>query len=257
MGGGLDLVAARALADQVAIGSPLRVGLLWRASTHGPSARQLRLRLVRASGEVVQDSALPLLGGRVAPSTLRASNVVRDEESLVVDARSAQAETVAVEVALDDSVPVRLGTVVSTGQGACVGWAFSGQPALATFGGSMDFAYCRARAGIGRFGLRARRSDVKLRWRSAAAMSAGYKVFVHVLDPSGQQVVAQRDAEPQDGERADSPAGCPAGGDTTDAYEVPAARGPRLPASTQSKWVSTTRATASGSRWRVARTTSC
>jgi hypothetical protein len=30
-------------------------------------------------------------------------------------------------------------------------------------------------------------------------MSQAYKVFVHVLDPSGQQVVAQRDAEPQDG----------------------------------------------------------
>ena len=30
-------------------------------------------------------------------------------------------------------------------------------------------------------------------------MSTGYKVFVHVLDPGGTQVVAQRDAEPQDG----------------------------------------------------------
>jgi hypothetical protein len=40
---------------------------------------------------------------------------------------------------------------------------------------------------------------VKLRWRSAAELQQAYKVFVHVLDASGQQVVAQRDAEPQDG----------------------------------------------------------
>jgi hypothetical protein len=40
---------------------------------------------------------------------------------------------------------------------------------------------------------------LKLRWRAAAPMDHAYKVFVHVLDPSGQQVVAQRDAEPQDG----------------------------------------------------------
>ena len=40
---------------------------------------------------------------------------------------------------------------------------------------------------------------VKLRWRSAAAMQQAYKIFVHVLDPSGEHVLAQRDAEPQDG----------------------------------------------------------
>jgi hypothetical protein len=41
--------------------------------------------------------------------------------------------------------------------------------------------------------------SVKLRWRSAAEMQQAYKVFVHVLDPAGEHVVAQRDAEPQDG----------------------------------------------------------
>ena len=30
-------------------------------------------------------------------------------------------------------------------------------------------------------------------------MQQAYKVFVHVLDPAGERVVAQRDAEPQDG----------------------------------------------------------
>jgi hypothetical protein len=40
---------------------------------------------------------------------------------------------------------------------------------------------------------------LKLRWRSMAELPQAFKVFVHVLDPSGQQVVAQRDSEPQDG----------------------------------------------------------
>ncbi len=46
--------------------------------------------------------------------------------------------------------------------------------------------------------------SVRLRWRAAAAMSQAYKVFVHVLDPAGQHVVAQKDAEPQDA-RAPTP----------------------------------------------------
>jgi hypothetical protein len=41
--------------------------------------------------------------------------------------------------------------------------------------------------------------SVKLRWRGGAEMQQAYKVFVHVLDPLGERVVAQRDAEPQDG----------------------------------------------------------
>ena len=105
---GVDRRAA--LPAEAAIGSPLRLGLLWRASATRPGVAQLKVRLVRASGEVVQDIALPLLGGRLSPSTLHAGNVVRDEQSLVVDAR-APAEPVAVEVALDDSEScVRLGT---------------------------------------------------------------------------------------------------------------------------------------------------
>jgi hypothetical protein len=59
---------------------------------------------------------------------------------------------------------------------------------------------------------------VKLRWRAAAAMSVGYKVFVHVLDPAGQQVVAQRDAEPQDGKAPTT--GWVAGEALDDSYQV-------------------------------------
>jgi len=40
---------------------------------------------------------------------------------------------------------------------------------------------------------------VFLRWRAQAPMDRSYKIFVHVLDASLQNVVAQRDAEPLDG----------------------------------------------------------
>jgi hypothetical protein len=40
---------------------------------------------------------------------------------------------------------------------------------------------------------------IQLHWRGLAEMDQAYKVFVHVLDPGGTQVVAQRDAEPKDG----------------------------------------------------------
>ena len=119
------------------------------------------------------------------------------------------------EVALDDSVPVRLGTVVSTGRAHVSD--DSGQPALATFGGSMDLLTAALEPASVASGS-AQKVNVKLRWRSAAAMSAGYKVFVHVLDPSGQQVVAQRDAEPQDG-KAPTSSWVP-GEAIDDAYEV-------------------------------------
>ncbi len=194
--GGLQLLASRPLPEQVAAGSPLRLGLLWRAASDAPGARQLRVRLVRASGDVVQDTALPLLGGRISPGTLRAGNVVRDEQNVVVDSR-APAEALSVEVAIDDAEPLRLGTVQVTGRPHVMD--DSGQAPLATFGSSMQLLAAAVEPGQVSPGGAGRKVTVKLRWRAGARMSVAYKVFVHVLDPTGQQVLAQRDAEPQDG----------------------------------------------------------
>jgi hypothetical protein len=191
--GGLELAAARPLPSDVASGSALRLGLLWQATADAPDAQEVRVRLVRASGEVVQDTSLPLLGGRVSPRTLRAGNVVRDEESLVVDPR-APAEAVSVELALDDSDDLRLGTLNLTGRAHV--FDASGATSLATFGGAMQLLSDAIEPGTV---SGSQTVTVKLRWRSAAAMPSAYKVFVHVLDPAGQQVVAQHDAEPQAG----------------------------------------------------------
>jgi hypothetical protein len=210
--GDLELVAIRPLVAELAVGSPLRLGLLWRATADAPSAQQVRVRLVRASGEVVQDSALPLLGGRVSPSTLHAGNVVRDEESLVVDPR-APAETVSVEVALDDSDDLRVGTLRLTGRAHV--FDDSAAAPLATFGGAMQLLSDSVDPGSV---SGPQKVTIKLRWRSAVAMSTAYKVFVHVLDPGRQQVVAQRDAEPQDGKAPTT--GWLVGEALDDSYEI-------------------------------------
>jgi hypothetical protein len=189
VGGGLQLVAARPLPAEAAVGSPLRVGLLWRAVQDGPSATQVRVRLIDGGGDVLQESVLPLLGGRAAPSALHAGNVVRDEQSIVVDARAPD-ERVSLEVALEDATQ-RLGSLNLTGRAHVMDT--SGAAALATFGEAMDLLAAKVEpAGD--------KPTVTLRWRGAARMRQAFKVFVHVLDPSGQHVVAQRDAEPKNGE---------------------------------------------------------
>jgi hypothetical protein len=192
IGGGLELIGARPLPAEVAIGSPLQVGLLWRAVQNQPPAAQFTMRLVSGSGEVVQESVLPLLGGRVAPSTLSEGNVVRDEQKFLISSR-APSEAMAVELATGDA-SVRLGSIKLTGRAHTFDSAAG--DVEATFGDSMQLlshevepAHARPAANV----------IVKLHWRSAAEIRQAYKVFVHVLDAAGQQVVAQRDAEPQDG----------------------------------------------------------
>jgi hypothetical protein len=167
----------------------MRIGLLWRATQDAPAASQLTLRLVRSSGQVVQETTLPLLGGRLSPSALRAGNVVRDEETLVVDAH-VPSEPLDLEVSMLDA-RVRLGSVKMTGRAHV--FDASDTPPEAVFGNAMQLLSDQLDSGD------PRKLTVKVRWRSAAEMKQAYKVFVHVLDPAGAQVVAQRDAEPLDG----------------------------------------------------------
>jgi hypothetical protein len=192
--GGLELVGARPLPAEAAPGGPLKVGLLWRVMRDGPEASQVKLRLVRASGEVVQESVLPLFGGRISAQALRAGNVVRDEQTIVVGAR-VPTEALSLELALLDG-HARLGQVNVTGRAHVFDAPASAADAARTFGGSMALL----RADVEPMEARAEQTvTVKLRWQSADEMPVAYKVFVHVLDPGGEKVVAQRDAEPQDG----------------------------------------------------------
>jgi hypothetical protein len=203
MGGGLELIGARPLVAEAAIGGPLRLGLLWRAVHDAPDAAQLDVRLVRAGGEVVQESSLPLLGGRLLPSALRAGNVVRDEQTLVVGA-NVPAEVVSVDVDVRgaggaplESSAVRLGSIALAGRAHAFDSSPSGDSRPeAFFGQAMQLLSDRLEPAQARPGGTL---TVHLRWRSAAEMHQVYKVFVHVLDPAAERVVAQRDAEPQDG----------------------------------------------------------
>ncbi len=201
LGGGLELIGSRPLLAEAAIGGPLRIGLLWRATRDAPDAVQLKVRLVRASGDVVQESMLPLLGGRLLPSALHAGNVVRDEQSILIGG-TVPSEALSLEMDLVDArgtsladAPVRLGSVKMTGRAHAVD-SSPGGTVEATFGASMELLDARLEPAQASSGGKV---VVKLRWRSAAPMTQAYKVFVHVLDPPGEHVVAQRDAEPQDG----------------------------------------------------------
>jgi hypothetical protein len=192
VGGGLELIGARPLPAEAASGSPLRIGLLWRAMQDQPPAAEFKMRLVRGSGEVVQESVLPLLGGSFSPSALHVGNVIRDEQNVLLSA-TAPAETLGLEVATSDA-SVRLGSLKLTGRPHQFDTS-TAEP-LATFGDGIQLLADQIEPAQARGGEKV---TVKVRWRSAAELHQAYKVFVHVLDPSGQQVVAQRDAEPQDG----------------------------------------------------------
>jgi hypothetical protein len=192
-GGGLELIGARPLPAEAAIGGPLKVGLLWRADRDAPEAREFKVRLVRETGEVVQETPLPLLGGRLLPSVLRAGNVVRDEQSFVIGGR-VPAENLSLELAMGGAA-VRLGNVKMTGRAHRFDGGTDARPE-ATFADSMQLLSDTLEPGEGKPNAKV---SVKLRWRGGAEMQQAYKVFVHVLDPLGERVVAQRDAEPQDG----------------------------------------------------------
>jgi hypothetical protein len=192
LGGGLELIAARPLPVEAAVGSPLRIGLVWRAVQDGPSAAEIKMRLIRANGDVVQESVLPLLGGRLSPSALRKGSVVRDEEALMLGPRL-PGEPLTVEVNVVDAW-VPLGSVKVNARSH--EFAVEGARAQAAFGGVIDLLEARLEPAELHGGGKL---TVKLRWRGAAEMAQAYKVFVHMLDPSGEKVVAQRDAEPRDG----------------------------------------------------------
>jgi hypothetical protein len=187
----------------VASGAALKLSLLWRAQLDAPQAAQAELRLVRESGEVVQRTPLPLLGGRFSLAQLKMGSVVRDEQTLVVGSRVPGNEMLAVEIGLLDqsgkplsSGPKRLGMLRVTGREHHLEPVPADQTAEATFGEAMQLVSHQLDQAPVKAGSTL---HVTLHWRGLADMQAAYKVFVHVLDPSATQVVGQRDAEPQDG----------------------------------------------------------
>jgi hypothetical protein len=87
----------------------------------------------------------------------------------------------------------RLGPIKMTGRAHVID---TSPVAQATFGEAIQLLSDKLEPAQARGGEKV---TVRLRWRGAAEMTQAYKVFVHVLDPTGERVVAQRDAEPQDG----------------------------------------------------------
>jgi hypothetical protein len=190
---GLELIGARALPEEVGSGAALRLALLWRAASDAPQTGQFTVKLARSTGEVVQETQLPVLGGRVQPSTLRAGNVVRDEQAITVSSR-VPPETLAVQVVVRDQT-ASLGVVKVTGRAHTLATPSDG-PVKADFGGVIGLQNARVQPASAKGGETVK---VVINWRAEAEIPSAYKVFVHVLDPAGTSVVAQKDAEPQDG----------------------------------------------------------
>ena len=198
--GGLELVAARAPGGDAWPGSRMRFGLLWLAQTDAPQARRLRVRLLRPDGQAVQETDLPLLGGRASPASLRMGNVVRDEQELEIGPQ-VSGDALRIEVMLGDGAGadrVTLGSINVAGRARV--FAGENEPAEAIFGERMQLVKHRLEPGAARGGETV---TVRLRWRALASIEHTYKIFVHVLDARGEQVLAQRDAEPLVGSRAD------------------------------------------------------
>jgi Dolichyl-phosphate-mannose-protein mannosyltransferase len=205
--GGLELRALRPLPSEAAAGGQLKLGLLWRAVADAPVAAVSEVRFIRQNGEVAQRTVLPLFGGRLQPAQLKRGNVVRDEESLLVSSRVPSDEPVNLEIGLLDAAgqalsadPVRIGTLRVTGRAHDVQpippGAADGSGGEATLGRVMQLVSDKLDPQQSKPGATVK---VQLHWRGLAEMDQAYKIFVHVLDPGGTQVVGQRDAEPKDG----------------------------------------------------------
>jgi hypothetical protein len=188
--GGLELLAGRVPSTEVSPGARVRVGLLWRIVSDAPPT-QVNLRLLRENGEIVQSTALPIARGR---SLQRGA--LRDEQVLELSAR-APAESLRLQAGVNGSVS-DIGVLKVAGRKRTFDTAATPK---AVFGESMAL--------LG-YELESARTNVtvKLRWRAEAQMDKSYKIFVHVLDDAMSNVLAQRDAEPQDG-RAPTPGWLP------------------------------------------------
>ena len=207
-GGGLELVASRSLPASAKTGDQLDVGLLWRAMQDQPSASAVQLELKRQDGQVVQQTTAPLLGGRYPPSELRAGTVVRDEQLLVVGPRAPD-EQLSLGVQLLDAsgavlsssqsdVSAMLGTISVQGRSHNMQPpADLGTPQNASFGDKLELLGTSLAPATAKPGAEV---SVRLHWKALAEMDTGYKVFIHVLDATQTQVLAQRDAEPHNGE---------------------------------------------------------
>jgi hypothetical protein len=127
---------------------------------------------------------------------------VRDEEEFEV-APHASGEELGVQLTLLDAsgAPVTSaarapGTIRVAGRTRTFAAANEPPAVEATFGDSMQLVRHRLDPQPAKPGGSL---TVQLRWHSVARIQRGYKIFVHVLDARGEQVLAQRDAEPQDG----------------------------------------------------------
>jgi len=145
---------------------------------------------------------LPLLGGRISPATLRSGTVVRDEQEFEL-APDAGGEELVLDLELLDAdgavlseAGSTLGSIVVAGRNRVFDSANEERPREATFGSGVGLI---SHALEPRSAKRSETVTVRLRWQGLERIERAYKIFVHVMDPSAERVLAQRDAEPLSG----------------------------------------------------------
>src|SRR5439155_20098030 len=122
--------------------------------------------------------------GRLQPSALRAGNVVRDEQSVLIGPRAPN-EPLTVEIELLQA-RARLGVVKMSGRAHVVdGAADASDQSPQTFASKMQLRGADVEPAEVR---PSQKTTVTLQWRGTAEMTPPYKVFVHVLDRDEKQV---------------------------------------------------------------------
>ena len=189
----VELVGSGISTGRVAAGSPVETTLLWRAE-QAPGPRELVLRLLGPADAVAHEQRLPTGDGRYPAERWRDGELVRDQARLTVPptlASGAYRFWAGLSPPGGEPSGLTIGQLEVTG----VARAFERPPIAhrldVAFGDGIRLAgYELQRPAPSR-------AELTLLWQAAATPSREYKVFNHVLDPTGE-IVAQRDSAPAD-----------------------------------------------------------
>ncbi len=176
-------------------GSALWTRLCWQARTAGPANQRLTLRLEGPSREILYQG---LPAGKTADPVWRPSEILEDRYRLRIS-KTLPAGEYTVILQVGDGPPLTLHDLTVTG----LARSFT-PPAIST---PLDITFTDAE---GKPKLRllgykldtlpdSRAWEITLFWQVIAEVEDDYVVFLHLLDPQEEQVIAQVDEGPRQG----------------------------------------------------------
>jgi hypothetical protein len=191
--GAVELVGSGVSAREVAAGASVELTLLWRAA-RSPGPRELVLRLLGPGDAAAYEQRLPTGNGRYPAERWRPAELVREQARLgvpPVQAPGSYRLWAGLAPPGGDPAGLVIGTLEVTGVARAFERPAIDRPFEVAFGDGVGLAgFSVARPAPGR-------ARLTLLWRASATPGRDYKVFTHVLDPSGE-IVAQHDGVPAD-----------------------------------------------------------